>query len=540
MKRKILSFIIISISLLTTRVYSENQNKIYWQDEVFYHIFPRSFYDSNGDGHGDFNGIALKLDYLQNLGVTVIWLNPIFLSELYHNYFADNFLKVDNEFGTLDDFRVLCKKIHKRNMKIFIDMETVYITGKHKWYVDSYKNPKSKYSEYIKYNGKNNTAPESIIWNLKNIPTYNNKNIQVMTLNLKNKKLLEEQKKIYSFWIDPNGDGNFNDGVDGYRMDHIMDNLDNKGQFTNLLEKFWKPIVEHVKSIKPGCFFIVEQAQWSTYGYEILEKANMDASFNIPFRFTLVSSFKKFNKTSFIKALLRYNKNLPENKYIVNIIENHDVTRFATECDSNDNKLKLGAVINLTLKGIPCIYYGQELGMKGSKISIANDGADIPVRDAFRWNKSITNKGTALWYKKTGQWMKILNPKSNTGISVEEQSFNKDSLLNTYKKIIKFRSESLALKRGDMEIIANENKNLISFARIYLDKKDYKRVIVVINFSNTVQTALLDFSNIIKSGRTFYLKDILLEKKERDLNFSNRAKYKVTLKPYQSKIITVK
>ena len=102
--------------------------------EVFYQIIVRSFYDSNGDGVGDIRGLTQKLDYLQELGVTSIWVTPVFASHVYHNYFADDFYAIDPSLGTLEDFRNLCVQVHKRKMKILLDMETQYISKEHPWF----------------------------------------------------------------------------------------------------------------------------------------------------------------------------------------------------------------------------------------------------------------------------------------------------------------------------------------------------------------------------------------------------------------------
>src|SRR5690348_9419350 len=119
--------------------------------EVMYHVFERSFYDSNKDGIGDFNGLAAKLGYLQRLGVTTLLLTPIVKSVYYHNYFADNFEETDPAYGSMQDWEHLVRSVHARGMSIYLDMEFQYVTGKQKWLKDSYKNPKSPYRKYILY-----------------------------------------------------------------------------------------------------------------------------------------------------------------------------------------------------------------------------------------------------------------------------------------------------------------------------------------------------------------------------------------------------
>src|SRR5258707_8453944 len=127
------------------------------KDEIIYHIFQRSFYDSNGDMQGDLNGIRQKLDYLQQLGVTAILLTPLYESPYYHNYFADDFKKIDPKYGTLHDYISLIKELHRRGMKFYMDMETQYVTGHHVWWKDGINNPNSPYSDYILYEDKAHT-----------------------------------------------------------------------------------------------------------------------------------------------------------------------------------------------------------------------------------------------------------------------------------------------------------------------------------------------------------------------------------------------
>ena len=126
------------------------------QAEVMYHVFQRSFYDSNGDGHGDLKGMTAKLDYLQQLGVNSLLLLPLYESEYYHNYFATDFEAIDKEYGSKEDFFELVQAAHRRGMKVYMDMETQYVTEDHIWWKESYGKPGSPYSDYIVYNDSAN------------------------------------------------------------------------------------------------------------------------------------------------------------------------------------------------------------------------------------------------------------------------------------------------------------------------------------------------------------------------------------------------
>ena len=232
------------------------------QEEIIYHIFQRSFYDSNGDMHGDLNGIHLKLDYLQKLGVTAILLTPLYESVFYHNYFSSDFKKIDPKYGTLNDYLRLIKELHRRHMKFYMDMETQYVTEDHIWWKDGINNPKSVYSDYLLYQDNAHTKPETIVLKLEGLKGYDDVYRKITTVNLNSLKVLEYNYQLFKYWIDPNGDGKFDDGVDGFRLDHMMDNLDGKLQLSHLFNTFWNPLLSRLRQVNPAINIVAEQAQW--------------------------------------------------------------------------------------------------------------------------------------------------------------------------------------------------------------------------------------------------------------------------------------
>ena len=215
-------------------------------DEIFYLIFPRSFYDSNGDAKGDLKGIEEKLGYLQDLGVTTVVLTPLYLSPFYHSYFADDFSTIDPAYGTEAEFRHLVQSLHKRGMKIFIDQEIQYVTANDEWFKDPLNNPKSKYSHYILYNGPEDTQPES-----EKLPSYDGIQVPVAMVNLYEPAVLTYQTKLFEHWMNPTGRVEADDGIDGFRIDHMMDDLDNKKKLDNLFARFWTPLFNQLKACNP-------------------------------------------------------------------------------------------------------------------------------------------------------------------------------------------------------------------------------------------------------------------------------------------------
>jgi alpha-amylase len=269
--------------------------------EVIYHLMQRSFYDSNGDLQGDLNGLREKLDYLQELGITSILLLPLYEADCYHNYFASNFEKIDPEFGTMQDYLALVREVHKRGMKIYLDMETQYVTEKHAWWKDAVGNPQSPFSDYILFEDAAHNTPATIIFNLRGVSSYDGSFIKTTTVNLKSKKVLDYNCKLFAYFIDPNKDGKFDDGADGFRLDHAMDNLDGKPELTNLFSEFWLPLVKYVKKINPKIKIVAEQADWKDYGFDYFEKAGIDRMFGFGLQEAILAFDKQLltNKARF-------------------------------------------------------------------------------------------------------------------------------------------------------------------------------------------------------------------------------------------------
>ncbi|RCH56450.1 alpha-amylase [Mucilaginibacter hurinus] len=453
--------------------------------EVIYHVCQRSFYDSNGDFNGDLNGLREKLDYLQDLGVTSILLLPLYESVYHHNYFASDFKKIDPEFGTTDDYLALVKDIHSRGMKLYMDMETQYVTQEHIWYKDSYNNPKSKYSNYILYDDSAQTKPSTIVFELNSLKGYDGVEHKITTVNLKNKDVLEYNYELFKYFADPNNDGNFDDGVDGFRLDHAMDTLDLKPRLTGLFKAFWSPLLTRLKQVNPKLNFVAEQADWSSLGIDYLTKANVDRVFN----FRLAFAIREFDRDKIMAMADSSFSATPAGKQQVVFIENHDMPRFAQVVKKNAGKEKVGAALNILIGGVPSIYYGQEIGMvngdKPDNVYGPTDANGIPLREAFEWYSGETGKGMSVWYKDTGPWWTDRNMKPNDGISYEEQKGNKNSLWNFYKTVIALRKNNQAIGLGQYQTLPNSNKQVVSFLRY----THQQAVMVLVNLSATAQKA---------------------------------------------------
>ena len=445
--------------------------------EIFYYVLPRSFYDSNGDGQGDLNGLRQKLDYLQELGVTSVLTTPLYYSWFYHNYFAIDYRKIDPEYGTEADLVALIREIHRRGMKFYLDMETQYVTEDDEWYQKAQRRPKSKFNQYF--------FRDSVPMVLQ---SYHGESRLLCRANLYRPEVKKYLYECYLHWLDPNGDGRFEDGVDGFRIDHIMDDLDYQGRLTGLLTGFWKPLFDTLRSRHPGIRILGEQADWASYGAEYLERADLDAVF----AFQIAGAIMAGRKDILTQRIDTTFGLTPAGKDQLIFIENHDLDRYASRVDGNLPRLKLAAALNLLLPGTPLIYYGQELGMKGVGGGTApNDGNDIPRREAFEWFRTVEQPGMALWYKDTGPWWTNTNLKSDDGISLEEEKADTGSLWQCYRQLVGLRRQYPALSQGQFQFLDNRNDAIFSFLRLDGDQK----MLVVINLDSVAQLVILKTGN---------------------------------------------
>ena len=491
--------LILALIMLSCKVsWTQHQVK---KGEIMYHVCQRSFYDSNGDLQGDLSGLRQKLPYLQDLGVTSILLFPLYESDCYHNYFANDFEKIDAEFGTMEEYIELVKEVHQRGMKIYMDMETQYVTSDHAWWKDAVGNLESKYSDYLLFDDAAHETPATMVFGLRLLNGFDGKVIHVTTVNLKSEKVLAYNIELFSYFMDPNKDGNFEDGIDGFRLDHAMDHLDGKPTLTNLFAEFWKPLIASLKKLNPEVKIVAEQADWADYGFEYFEKATVDRMFG----FGLQKAIMSFDKEEIMKnAEIILNKT-PEGKEQIIFIENHDIDRFAST-ETNIQRQKSAAAIMLWIGGIPSIYYGQEIGMKGKVYSFGNtDGNDIGRREAFDWYQGGEGKGMSHWYKNSGAWWTNANQKANDGISLEEQQYDPKSLFQFYKKTIELKQSQSALATGAYQHAPNNNPNVLSFYRVNQDQK----VLVVFNLSDEKQVVRMN--DEIKKARNLLHRKLTFE-----------------------------
>ena len=296
--------------------------------------------------------------------------------------------------------------------------------------------------------------------------------------------------------------GGCDDGVDGFRIDHMMDDLDNKQTFKNMFVNFWSPVFKFCREINPALFVVGEQSNWAEYGEDMIVKGGIDASFGFPIYFSITGTPAYFMNDSIKKVLKTITKaenigirvqqtikRIPQGKYYINFIENHDTERFASIAKNDPGKIECGAVLNILLPGIPSVYYGQELGVTGKIGDWGYDVNHIPVREAFPWTPNKNDAGMAIFYKGSGPWwdQSYFNTGESSKLALSVQQKDPSSLWNLYHNLIRFRKENPAIKNGSFNLFPTGQPDILAFSREYKNEK----VLVMMNISESPITVKL-------------------------------------------------
>lgn len=405
-----------------------------WAKEaVFYEVFVRSFYDSDKNEIGDVKGLKEKIPYFKELGVDALWLMPINPSPSYHGYDVKDYKGINEEYGSLEDFKEFLKEAKKNNIKVIIDFVLNHSSSEHPWFVEAKTDKNSPYRDYYVWadafdntnlsgdTGQNvwhnagNDKYFGIFWN------------GMPDLNYRNPKLRQEIKNASKFWLDL--------GVDGFRLD-ASKYIDPNNDVTQL---WWHDFNSYVKSINKDAFIVGENWDKSVnYVSKFME--SMDSSFNFNISDQIVEMARGGN-VDIIKEIEKrdaiYSQVNPN--FIDTIfLRNHDMTRLSNELLNDIQKQKFAMSILLTLPGTPFIYYGEELGMQGRK-------PDENLREPMDWYKNTNGLGMT---SRPSRNVDLVYTNPNDGISVEEETGDKNSILEFTKKLIKIRKENPIIVSG--------------------------------------------------------------------------------------------
>lgn len=440
---------------------------------VMYEIFVRSFYDSDGDGIGDLAGITEKLDYLNDgdpttnsdLGIDVIWLMPIFDSPSYHGYDVRDYMKINPQYGTNEDFQTLLKEAHRRGIKIVTDLILNHCSNQHKFYKNAFNNPDSKYDKWFFFTNQSNTRAHN--WEFRHRKKERDMyNPYMPAWNLNNPETRTYLFEMAKYWIDPNGDGDFSDGVDGFRCDYA------KGPS----HEFWKLFRAEVKGINPEVLLLAEV--WEGFSEIATYFDNeFDMAFDFAFQGSLSGALSSGSSQELINYFNSYKRELPKEALMNRFLNNHDMNRIYSRMDQD--RAKLGITTLLTLPQMPMIYYGDEIGMKGVK-----DPYDEGVRRPFEWYANNKGKGMTGWYP--------VFDREVDGVSVEEEQGVKGSLMEHFSKVIRIRNKFSALQGGAFEPVSVMDKSQKRYGRVlaYTVTDAENTILVVTNLHDDVDIYL--------------------------------------------------
>ena len=437
---------------------------------TFYEIFSCSYSDSNGDGFGDLKGITNRLDYLndgnvnsgKSLGVQGIWLTPIFSSPSYHKYDVSNYYKIDSKLGTLDDLKELLNECHKRNVKLIIDLVINHTSSNCVWFTEFKKahqndDTESKYYDY--YQWYETTPAGHTSQSISGTRHYYECNFSgsMPELNYDNQDVYEEMVNVAKYWIDQ--------GVDGFRFDaakYIYLNDANKN--VSFWNKYVKDIKDYAKASYQKDLYTVAEV-WDSDGI-ILPYNSSTNTFNFSvaqsegYISNAVKSQNGNSYTSYITNFLNKLKGINPDAMLTQFIANHDTDRAAGYLTVASGDAYMAANLYLLCCGSPFIYYGEEIGMKGSRGSAMTDANR---RLAMLWGDEDTIRNPQ------GSTYKIENQINGT---VQDQINSKSSLLTRYRKLIQIRTKYDAIRKGSCSQVKNSD-NLGIFKVVYNDETIY-------------------------------------------------------------------
>ena len=479
---------------------------------VYYEIFVRSWYDTNGDGIGDLNGVTAKLDYLKSLGVSGIWLMPINPSPSYHGYDITDYRAINPQYGTMADFERLLREAHKRGIKVIMDLVINHTSNESPWFKAA-RDPHSKYRDWYtwatpKTDLKAISATGGFAWDpLPDGQHYLGVFADVMPdLNYDDPAVRKEMIEIGKFWLKK--------GVDGFRLDaaqHLYLNFETDWDSPVVLKKnlaWWREFHRGIDAANPHAWLVGEV--WPRNPDELASWTGaLDAVFDFPLAARLIESAKQERDRDIGATRERrdaaYRAAAHGRFGDAPLLSNHDTERVMSQLDDNTDHMQVAAAMLLTLPGHPFVYYGEELGMRGEK-------PDPHLREPMRWYRAGKGQGETTWEG----W----SAGDGADISVEAERNDSSSLLNWYRMLIGWRRDIPALRDGMLHDWRGANLQVAAWE---LDDA-HGDVLVLQNLSGKPQTIALP-------ARRFHK---LLRHSRVDTSLDGNG---VTLPPYGSAIL---
>src|SRR5688572_10162456 len=462
---------------------------------VCYEIFVRSFFDSDGDGIGDFNGLTQKLDYIndgnqtnqRDLGARCIWLMPVMPSPSYHGYDATDYYRVNPQFGTNEDFKRMLAEAHKRGIRVLIDMVLNHASNEHPFFKDAALNPSSPYRSWFRFASpkpeqKGIWGDNHVVWHKSPVRDEYYYGIfwsGMPDLNYETPAVREEARKVATFWLEEMG-------VDGFRLDAIPYLVEEGGKLSGTpgTHAFLREYGAHVRRIAPQSYTVGEV--WDSVGaMEPYYPSELDSHFAFELSEALLEAVRTGSAKKLFDGYLRLQRQFPAERWSP-FLRNHDQTRTMTVLGGDMARAKLATTLLLTLPGLRFVYYGEEIGMTGDK-------PDPRLRTPMHWTRTKAAGFTS------GVPWEPLQPDSMTA-NVEALEGDQTSLLNLHRKLIHLRASNAALGRGQLLPLRTNTEA----AAAYLRRDGDRVVMVVANLGTTPLSGIRVASDSNTLGRRFY------------------------------------
>ena len=487
-------------------------------DDIFYQYMPIAWRDSDNDASrfGDFGGMKASLEYLRYLGVSAVWMTPIFDSPAYHSYQHMPANLLNPRFGTEPQFVDFVRQAHHDSVKVFIDFVAYHVSHGSTYFQNSFGNPASPYTSYLAYTNAGNTTYDG-----GTFTTWNGASVGQIKWRLTNPTVTSLITGWTQHWLDPDGNGDPSDGIDGYRLDHVLQ--DEGYGYTMGWWDNWKAAL---RTVQPNVFTFAEQADWGSHGQELLSAH--DATFTKPFEFAARNALSNQTAAPLYSEMRSTLASLPAGRTYLATLGDHDVDRLASNTGDVPGRNRVAAAILLTQPFPPVIYYGDELGMKGVKANFGTDANDIPFREPFKWKAVAGAPMSNYWILNSAAYTNRF-ARDNDGRSVEEQAGVPGSLLETYRGLIRARREHVALRRGVYAEVLNSSGAVWAFVR---QAAGQESLLVAINLSGSAVTAVLDLSSFGVTSGANVVRDVVTGASYTTLTSANKAAYPVTLPAY--------
>jgi alpha-amylase len=429
-----------------------------WPQAVHYEIFVRSFADSNNDGIGDLKGLTSQLDYLQDLGIRGLWLMPIHPSPSYHKYDVTDYYGIHPDYGTLDDFKTLLAEAHRRDIKIIIDLVINHSGSDHPWFQNAISGPDAQYRDYYVWANYDSVASQlarkTVSLDSDNLTQWHEApgNEQryygffwggMPDLNFDNPALKEEIFKIGRYWLQ-------DIGVDGFRLDaarHIFP--DDRPEDNHA---FWVEFRREMEKVKPDVFLLGEV--WTPAEEAAPYLKGLHSIFNFDLGYAITHAIQQGRADSLVEKhleIMQYYQGVTPDFVDATFLTNHDQNRIISELGDDLEKAKVAASLLLTLPGTPFLYYGEEIGMPGTK-------PDPNIREPFLW--AAAGQDTL-----RTRWIAPKHAKEGVVQPLAQQIQDPASIYQHYRQLIHQRNASKALSLGELRVAATQQPGVVSFIR---------------------------------------------------------------------------